>query len=367
MKKVLFVTTLSRTINAFLVPHINMLIDSGCKVDCACNIDPKVDYGLAEKGVNFYNIPFSRKPLDPKNIYAFMELMTIQKKNKYDIIHVHTPIASFYGRLLKLKFKYIRIIYTVHGFHFYKGAPLLNWIIYYPVERIMAKLTDVIITINSEDYERALKFKIPETYKVNGVGVDLNVYNSCRFDVKSIRKSLGVREDDFLVLMVAEVNANKNHKQLIEAMDILKKKGIRIKAICAGDGPLLNKIKKEINDRKLNEYIKMLGYRNDVDELIAACDIGILLSYREGLPRNIMEFMAKNKKVIVTNIRGNRDLIIDKRMGTFVEVGDYAATARAMEGYCINDFSEDIKPKEIEPYNVEKVLKNMKEIYSNLM
>ncbi len=160
MKKILYVTTVSRTINAFLIPHINMLLDKGYTVDCACSIDKEVDVELINKDINIYNIPFSRNPLHPKNYKAFKELIKIQEKNNYDIIHVHTPVASVYGRLLKLKFPNIKTIYTVHGFHFHKGAPFINWAIYYPIEKIMSKFTDEIITINKEDYEMAITFDI---------------------------------------------------------------------------------------------------------------------------------------------------------------------------------------------------------------
>ena len=135
MKKVLYITTISRTINAFLIPHIEKLIDEGYEVDCACNIDKEVDERLIKKGVEVYDIPFSRNPLNPKNIKAYKILAKIVKEKQYDIVHVHTPVASVYGRLLKLKFKNLKTIYTVHGFHFFKGAPKINWMIYYPIEK----------------------------------------------------------------------------------------------------------------------------------------------------------------------------------------------------------------------------------------
>lgn len=367
MKKILYITTLSRTINAFLIPHIKMLIDEGNIVDCACNIDKEIDKSLLQKGIKVYNIPFSRNPLDPRNLKALSKLITIQKENNYDIVHVHTPIAALYGRLLKLKYKSLKTIYTVHGFHFYKGAPLINWVIYYPIERMMAKLTDTIITINSEDYERALKFKIPDTYKVNGVGVDLSIYNNDLLDKEAARWNLGISKDDFVILMIAEVNVNKNHKQLIEAIDILKKRKIKVKVLCAGDGPLMNKVTEQIGNRNLEDCIIMLGFRTDIIELITACDIGILLSYREGLPKNIMEIMAFGKKVIATDIRGNRDLVCNENVGTLVDVGDYAATAEAIEYYYINNNNrENIISKEIEIYDVKRVLKELKGIYQGI-
>ena len=218
MKKILYITTLSRTINAFLVPHIEMLIKEGHKVDCACNIDHDLNKVIENKCENIYNLPFSRNPLDPKNLKAYKMLLDIQKKNNYDIVHVHTPIAAIYGRLLKLKFPNIKTIYTVHGFHFYKGASKLNWIIYYPIEKFMASLTDVIITMNEEDYNRALTFNIDKVYKVNGVGLDLNAYKSNSTSLAQYREEFGLKEEDFVIAMIAEVNKNKNHKQIIDAI-----------------------------------------------------------------------------------------------------------------------------------------------------
>ncbi|MET3193252.1 glycosyltransferase family 4 protein [Bacillus sp. OAE603] len=367
MKKILYITTLSRTINAFLVPHIEKLIKEGNIVDCACSEDVIVDKNLTDKGVKIFDIPFTRNPLHPINIKAFKELLRIQAENNYDIVHVHTPIASLYGRLLKVKFPKLKTIYTVHGFHFYKGAPIVNWGIYYPIEKIMANLTDTMITMNSEDYERARKFKVKNTQKINGVGVDLKTYNLELFDKNEARKKLNLAKDDFVILMIAELNQNKNHKQMVNALDILKKRGINVKVICAGDGPLMEDLNKDITNRKLNENIRFLGNRRDINELIIACDIGILTSFREGLPRNIMELMACEKPVIGTNIRGIRDLINDSFNGYLVNVNDSTETAKKIEVLFKNrELLESMGSnayKFIKDYDVDNVIESLVEVY----
>ena len=331
MKNILYITTLSRTINAFLVPHIEKLISEGNIVDCACSVDIEIDKNLTEKGVKVFDIPFTRNPFHPKNINAFRSLIKIQTEYRYDIVHVHTPIAALYGRLLKAKFPEIKTIYTVHGFHFYKGAPLLNWCIYYPIEKIMSNFTDTIITMNTEDYERAQKFNINKIHKIHGVGVDFASYNLNLFQKEEIRKKLKLSIDDFVILMIAEVNQNKNHKQMINAVEILKKRGIHVKVICAGDGPMLEGLKNSVKIKGLEDNINFLGFRNDINELIIACDMGILLSQREGLPRNIMELMACEKTVIGTNIRGIRDLIEDNINGFLVPINEPNETADKIE------------------------------------
>lgn len=366
MKKVLYITTVSRTINAFLVPHIEMLLKEGYKVDCACSIDKEVDKGLMEKGVEVYNIPFCRNPLSLGNIKAFRKLIKIQEENGYDIVHVHTPIASIYGRLLKLKLKGLKTIYTAHGYHFLKGGSKAGWILYYPIEKIMAKLTDVTININSEDYEITKnKLKPKSCYLVKGVGLDLNLYSNklSKEEAIEIRKTLGYKKDDFIVIMIAELNENKNQIQLIKAMELLKDSYPNIKAMCVGEGAKLEELQQEVRNRGLEKNVKFLGFRTDINELINISNIGVLLSYREGLPRNIMELMANGKKVIATDIRGCRDLVENENVGQLVQVGDFNNTYKAIESYYLNRENIDNIPKEIEFYDVCKIKNKLKKIY----
>lgn len=368
MKKVLYVTTVSRTINAFLIPHINMLLKNGYEVHCACSIDKPINKELVNKGIKVFEVPFSRNPFGMGNIKAFKRLKELQRFYKYDIVHVHTPIAAIYGRLLKLSFQNLRTIYTCHGYHFLKHGSKLAWIIYYPIEKYMAKLSDVIININSEDYEITKnKLKPRRCYFINGVGLDLNKYKKLsNKEIKDKRKEFGLKDDDFVVLMIAELNKNKNHIQLINAMDILKDKYPNIKVLCIGDGNMKDSLKSYILSKDLQNNIFILGYREDVNELINISDIGILMSYREGLPRNIMEFMACGRKVIATDIRGCRDLVCNERVGTLVKVGDYEATAKAIERYYIlNDKGFEVS-EEINKYDIKSVNKELLKVYEEI-
>ena len=368
MKKVLYVTTVSRTINAFLIPHINMLLDNGYEVHCACSIDKPVDKELQRRGVKIFEVPFSRNPLGIRNIKAFIKLEELQRINDYDIVHVHTPIAAIYGRLLKLNFPSLRIIYTAHGYHFLKGGSKLGWIIYYPIEKIMAKFTDVTININKEDYEITKeKLKHKKCYLLNGVGLDLDKYKKLSSkEIQEKREEFGIKDKDFVVLMIAEINKNKNHIQLINAMDILKDKYPNIKVLCIGDGTLKESLEKQIILRNLQNNIFMLGYRLDVNKLINISDIGILLSHREGLPRNIMEFMACGRNVIATDIRGCRDIVCNYNVGTLVKVGDYEETARAIEKYYIlNNKSFEVS-EEIKKYDIETINSELLKIYEDV-
>ena len=368
MKKVLYITTVSRTINAFLVPHIEMLLENGYKVDCACSIDKPVDKKLIAKGVRVFEIPFSRKPVGLGNIRAFNKLIDIQRINNYDIVHVHTPIAAIYGRLLRFKFSKLKTIYTAHGYHFLKGGSKLGWLLYYPIEKFMASLTNVTININKEDYEITKnKLKPEQCHFMNGVGLDLNKYKKLSYeDIRKKKKELNLKDDHFVVLMIAELNKNKNHIQLIKAMALLKNKYPNIKAISVGEGNKLEELEEEVNKRGLQDNIIFLGFRTDINEIINASDIGILLSYREGLPRNIMEFMSCGRKVIATNIRGCRDIVCNETVGELIGVGDYEATAKAIEiYYLLNDKRFEIS-EEIKKYDVKNITKELSNIYEEL-
>ena len=368
MKKVLYITTVSSTINAFLIPHIKMLISNGYKVDCACFLNKILDNSLMNLGVKNYEVSFSRNPLGVGNIKAFMKLKDIQRINNYDIVHVHTPIAAMYGRILKLSYPGLRTIYTAHGYHFLKGGSKLGWLLYYPIEKIMAKFSDVIININKEDYEITKnKLKPKKCYLINGVGLDLDKYKKLSDkEVSEKKKEFGINDNDFVILMIAELNKNKNHIQVINAMEVLKKKYSNIKLFCIGEGNMMKFLKEQIIAKDLQKNVFMLGYREDVNNLINISDIGILMSYREGLPRNIMEFMACGRKVIATNIRGCRDLVCNESVGTLVEVDDYEGTAKAIEKYYLLGDRKFEVSDEMNKYKIEGVNKELLKVYEEL-
>lgn len=368
MKKILYVTTVSRTINAFLIPHIEMLLSKGYKVDCACAVDKSIDKKLLSKGVKVYEVPFSRNPLGIGNYKAYRRLLDIQRVNNYDIMHVHTPVASIYGRLVKKTFRNLKTIYTAHGYHFFNEGSKIAWLIYYPIEKIMAKLTDITININKEDYEITKeKLKPKNCYLLNGVGLSLDQYKkSTEEEIASKKIELGLKEEDFVVIMIAELNENKNHIQIIKAMEILKDKYSNIKVISVGEGEKFKEIKEEVEKRNLQKNIRLLGFRKDINELINVSNIGILLSHREGLPRNIMELMANGRKIIATNIRGCKDIVVNENVGTLVNVGDYEETAKAIEKYFLGNDKEFKIPEEIKKYDIKNIADKLSKVYEEI-
>lgn len=373
MKKILYVTTVSSTINAFLVPHIKYLIDQGYKVDVATNITDDINADLINMGVKVFEVDFQRTPISLKNSKAYKQIKEIQNKEQYDIVHVHTPVASFVTRYALRKEKNLKIVYTCHGFHFYKGGSAINWIVFYPLEKIAAKWTDTIVTINSEDYEIAKGFSLRnngQVSKMHGVGIEKEKYVIENFDKSEYRKKLGLNDDDFVILVLAELNKNKNHIQLIKAMNLLKDKYPNIKAIFAGTGPLEDDIKKQIKENGLEDKISLLGWRNDVKELINSSDLVGLFSKREGLGKCLLEAMICGKCVIATNTRGPRELIEDGKNGFLFEIDDYNKTAISIE-LIYKDinlrrlYSEQVIMK-ANNYLLDNVLKQLMRIYKNL-
>ena len=283
-----------------------MLVESGHSVDIACNLTQKLNPELLELVRTVYNIPFNRSPLKRGNIEAYQNLKIISKEVSYDIVHTHTPVASTLTRII-FKKSNSRVIYTAHGFHFYKGAPLINWLIYYPIEWWLARHTDIIITINKADYNRAKKsFRAGKIEYIPGVGINLNMFDHLNKENKLERSDFGIPSDAKLILSVGELNENKNHEVVIKALGILKDENVHY-AIC-GEGSLRGKLEKTILKHGLAKQVHLLGFRNDVKDIYLLADLFIFPSKREGLPVALLEALLSGLPVIASNIRGNTDL-----------------------------------------------------------
>lgn len=363
--KILYVTTVSLTLNTFLIPHIKYLIENGNEVQIASNIDVELSNEFTDRKIKHTRIDFSRNPFSLNNKKAYKQIIELQKSEKFDIIHVHTPVASFVTRLALRNYD-VKMIYTAHGFHFYEGAPLINWLLYYPLEKIAARWTDTLVTINSEDLKRAKTFKLRNNGRVelmHGVGISPNVYELSNFDKNEYRELLGLNKDDFIILILAELNKNKNHIQIIKAMEILKDKYPNIKILCAGKGPLENELKNKVKELRLENNIKFIGFRNDIKELLNISDCVGLFSMREGLGKCLLEGMITGKALIATNTRGPKELIEDDRNGFLLDVGDYKTTAMYIEKLYLDhnkriSFATESK-KKVKKYLLENVLQEI--------
>lgn len=314
--RVLYVSTISNTINAFMIPHIKMLFEQGHHVDIACNMEREIDKGLVKLGCRVHDISFSRSPLNKNNIKAYRDLKKLVIDGKYDLVHTHTPVASAITRLVCKNIKGAKVFYTAHGFHFYTGAPIKNWLIYYPLEKWLSKYTDTLITINKEDYERAKNdFKAKRVEYIPGVGLDIDKFTNVVVDKAGKRQELGLPEDAFVILSVGELNKNKNHEVVIRA--IAKLNNPNIHYVICGKGSLESYLKKLSTELGIRENLHLLGYREDIPEIFKISDVFVFPSFREGLPVSVMEAMASGLPVICSEIRGNTDLIDTMGGGLF--------------------------------------------------
>lgn len=364
--KILFVTTISSTVNAFLVPHIRMLINQGHQVDVAFNIEQEVKPEIYEMGCQVHQLPLQRSPLKRDNIRAYKMLKEIIIFERYELVHTHTPVASAIVRLACRKLSNVKVLYTAHGFHFYKGAPILNWLVYYPVEKLLARYTDTLITINKEDYDRAKsQFKSKRVEYVPGVGIDLEKFSTVEIDRDLKRSQLGLPEDAFVLLSVGELNKNKNHEVIIRALGKIDNPGIHY--LVCGQGNLDGYLRNLSKELGLENQVHLLGFRKDIPKICKISDVFAFPSYREGLSVALMEAMANGLPVVCSNIRGNSDLMEDGKGGYLVEPGDVEGFAKH-----INELISDsglrselggFNLEKIENYSIENVLCEMEEIY----
>lgn len=309
MKKVLFTATVDSHILAFHTPYLKYFKEKGYEVHVATNGDEKIPY--CDKKIK---IPFERSPYKINNIKAIKQLKKIINKEKYEIIHTHTPMGSVVTRIAAAhsrKENKTRVIYTAHGFHFYKGAPKKNWLIYYPIEKILARYTDDLITINKEDYELAKKKFKTKVHYIPGVGIDPK-----KFDIKmtdkekeELRKSLGLTKNDFVMIYPAELNYNKNQIFLIDVMEEICKRHSNIHLLLAGKDSFNGYYQKIVKEHNLENNIHFLGFRNDIPQLLKISNISVSSSLREGLPLNIIEAMYMGLPIVATECRGMSDLI----------------------------------------------------------
>ena len=308
-KKILFTSHVA-SFQKFNRPFMRMMSEKGWEVHYA---------SMGEEEIldcdKSFVVPFTRSPFRLSNITAYRQLKKIINQENYDIIHTHTPMGSVVTRLAAKKARKngTKIIYTAHGFHFFKGAPLLNWLIYYPVERLMARHTDTLITINKEDYHRAKKqFKTNVIY-MPGVGVDPKRFKP-KLTAKQkleLRKSLGLKKDDFVMIYPAELSKRKNQLWLIEALRPLLNDDTKVHLILAGKDSLHGKVTQHVNQYDLANQVHILGYRNDIHQLLQIANLSVSSSKQEGLPVHIMEAMFAGLPIVTIKCRGATELVED--------------------------------------------------------
>lgn len=322
MKKVLFTATVLSHICQFHLPYMEMLKTKGVEVHVAAKDNLSEKNGLKlEFFDKYFDVPFSRSPRDKENITAYKKLRGIINTNEYDLIVCNTPMGSVVTRLaaIKSRRKGTKVIYIAHGFHFYKGAPKKNWLVFYNIEKLFSRLCDTVITINDEDFEVAKKSFKADIRHIHGIGVSSDRYQpKGKSEQLQIREKLGLTAEDFIILCTGELNYNKNQTQLISAAEILKDKIPNLKILFAGNGPKEEELLEQIKTADLMDNIIMLGYRTDLENIVPAVDLVVSCSRREGMPLNIIEAMLCNKPIVATYNRGHNELINEGVSGYLV-------------------------------------------------
>lgn len=350
MKKALVCAHVASMIQQFNMENIRLLLEQGYEVDVACNMEQpgsitpekakEMERQLTALGVRVFHMPAPKKVTAVGGILrSFGILRALMRENRYALVHCHSPIGGAICRAANRwsgNYGKTKMLYTAHGFHFYRGAPVVNWLLYYPIEKLCARWTDVLITINREDDALAQKkMRAGETLYIPGVGVDTEKAAAVRVNRSEKLRELGIPAEAAVILSVGELNSNKNHGVIIDALARLTTEQVHY--AIAGRGADGERLRERARQNGVEERVHVLGYRSDVLELMAAADVYAFPSYREGLPVALMEAMAMEKAVVCSRIRGNVDLIEDGAGGFLLEPEDADGFAKAMQTLLDNE------------------------------
>lgn len=361
-KRALMLASVASMIDQFNIPNISLLQSLGYEVDVIADF---VDGGsisseriislkkrLSDMNVTVFHIAIPRSITRIGDlIESYKRIRSTIVEREYSLIHCHSPIG---GVLCRLAAKDVRksgakVLYTAHGFHFYKGAPLMNWLFFYPIEKICSKYTDVLITINKEDYNFAKKHMRSRLIEyVPGIGVDTKAFAFSKSIREKKRLEYGLKDDDIALLSVGELNKNKNHETALKAISQIEDRS-RIHYFIVGKGDLNDYLSEMAIS--LNVNLHLLGYQTCMHELYCMADIFLFPSFREGLPVSLMEAMASGLPCIVSKIRGNSDLIQDGKGGFLFDPKDDSCFSKILKSLCRDN------PRDIGSTNTEIVKK----------
>ncbi len=372
-KRVLFTATVVKQhIMTFHVPYLQMFQQMGWETAVAASNDYEDPRELNIPHCDtYYEIPFERIPWKAGNLRAYRQLKKIIGEGNFDIIHCHTPVGAMITRLAagSARKKGTKVIYTAHGFHFHRGSSLFSWLAYYPVEWVLAHRTDVLLTMNREDYALAKKkMHARRVEYVPGVGIDTSRFDSSHSDRQQTRGALGFLEEDFLLLTVAEMNKNKNQSMVLKAMAQLQDSPEyrNIHYLICGMGEYGKVLQQEAAALGIADHVHFLGYRKDIPAIYRACDLFAFMSYREGLPVALMEAMSSGLPTVCSGCRGNTDLVEDGKEGRIVAQDPRTLADAILEQYRDPGLRQRFgaaAAQKVKQFDRENVHRIMKDIY----
>lgn len=381
-KKVLIVASVVSFIEWFNKENVDYLNKTRqCELHIACNFDYMEDTDeertrayidkIKSEGVILHNIHFARSPFSSQNIDCYKQLKAIIDENHFGLIHVHTPTVSILTRLAarKARKEGTTVMYTCHGFHFHNAAPKKNWMMFYPMERLMSRFCDYIVTINKEDFNRAKTFHAPNVRYIPGVGVNINRIHDCKIDKRAYKREIGVPEDCVLILSIGEMIERKNHEVIVRALAKVQNPSVYY-AIC-GKGPLREHLEQLANELGVGDRVKFLGFRKDISELCNTADISAFPSRIEGLGLAGIEAMAAGVPLVSSNVHGILDYVIDGKTGYALNPKDVDGFAKAISKLADdenlrNDMASNCW-NAVAPFEIDNALRVMWGIYDEIL
>lgn len=329
MPRLLLVANVSKEhIRKFHIPLIEQLKESGWSVDVACRLDEPVP-----EADNAFDLPCDRDPFRGSIFKSVKALKEVLRKNNYDVLLCNTIVGSIVARLSAVEFrkKGLKVFYLCHGLHFFPGAPARRWVLGYPMEKLLASKTDMLITINSLDYDTARKhLPIPVIKQIHGMGVDLSRFKESVLwgeERMRYREKLRIAPEDLVLTYVAEIINNKNQIMLLDALELIRERIPATKLLLIGPVHDNGTLAKIVAERNLQNHVMLLGWRDDVPTLLHISDIYVASSKSEGLGLNLIEAMACDLPVVASRNRGHAETVDDGVNGFLVEVNDYKAMA----------------------------------------
>lgn len=382
MKKVLVVASVISFIEWFNKENIEFLRNElECEVHIACDFDYMSDTDeertrnyigkLKSDGVILHNVCFDRSPVGKRNFKAYKQLSKLINEGSFDLVHCHTPTASMMVRLAarKSRKRGTAVMYTCHGFHFHNASPKKNWMIYYPVEKMLSRYCDYLVTINKEDYRRAQTFYCKNVRYIPGVGVNIGKIKETVVNKADFKQSIGVPAQAVLLVSIGEMIERKNHEVIIRALARIKRDDVYY-AIC-GKGPLQEHLKTLAQSLGLENRVIFLGFRKDIPEICNASDISAFPSKIEGLGLAGIEAMAAGVPLVSSNVHGILDYVIDGETGYACSPDDVDGFANAIEKLAsdpsLRDKMRENCLKAVEPFELNNALNEMWNIYREIL
>ena len=374
----LMIASVGTMIDSFNRDNIRLLSGLGYEVHVAANFvegNPSISrmekfrQELEQQGVNSFHIPMPRNPYKfGRIITSYKMVKKLVEEHQYDIVHCHSPVGGVVARLAcrKARKNGTKVLYTAHGFHFFKGASKTAWLVYYPIEKMCSYFTDVLITINQEDHQRAAELHAKQNVYIPGVGVNTQEFRKIEINTAKKRAQLGIAEGDFLFISVGELSHRKNHETAIRAL--AKIEDSTCKYLIAGTGPLDSQLKQLVDKLGLKERVIFAGYRSDIKELLHASNAFVFPSIQEGLPVALMEAMAVGLPVVCSRIRGNVDLVENGQGGYLYAPMDVDGFAEGMKKLVHNELSSMgmVNMETMEKFDIRTVNTEMEKIYRSV-